>query len=122
MLEKTDTDDQLIAALRQEIERLRAQLKKMSVDQKLNNQDHHSQTVQRSQRINDGKVVSTTTTTAGSSVEYLEAENRRLTRLCTSQSDQLSTQENLIKNLRTELSKKKYSYFSIDIIYYYNSI
>jgi len=106
MLEKTDTDDQLIAALRQEIERLRAQLKKMSIDQKLN-QDH-AQTVQRSQRINDdGKVVSTTTTAGSSSVEYLEAENRRLTRLCTSQSDQLSTQENLIKNLRSELLKKK---------------
>lgn len=104
LIEKTDSDDQLIQALRQEIERLRTQNKKAAADTKLLQETHNSTT--RSMKITAGGKVSTTVSGFGGNTgesELAEAELRRLTRMCAQQAQQLSTQEDIIKSLRSKI-------------------
>ncbi len=95
IIEKTETDDQLIQALRAELERLRnsisaskSQAYKQKEDDKL-----------KTKTLNTGIVTSATDQALNIS------EIQRLQRLCKAQANQITTQEDVIKELRTECNK-----------------
>lgn len=84
MIEKTETDDQLISALREELDRLRGQLTLVkSVAHK-----------EKEESVSRVKTLHNTTSSSG------ELELKRLQRLVQQQAAQLSTQEEVIRELR----------------------
>jgi hypothetical protein len=89
MVSKADSDDQLVSALKKEIERLRTQVHEMTVSAK----QHSSppRIVKVKNALNSANSAS-------------EVEVMRLTRLVKQQEQVLATQEGLIKELRGELA------------------
>lgn len=95
IIEKTETDDQLIQALRAELERLRNSISASKSQAYKQKEDDKSKT----KTLNTGIVTSTTDQALNIS------EIQRLQRLCKAQANQITTQEDVIKELRTEYNK-----------------
>jgi len=90
LIEKTETDDQLITALREELQRMRQSAVHASKQARL--QEQNAVIVHQAR---PGGGVAPAAANPG-----MEAEIQRLTRLCKQQAAQLSTQDDIIKGLR----------------------
>lgn len=99
MVDKGDSDDQLVEALKDENAKLREGLQKLIQNKK---EDEKSR-IPREGRAAGVPVVSS------SNSSQLEAEIIRLNRLVRQQADQLETQETLIRNYRSAENSRKYS-------------
>jgi chromosome segregation ATPase len=95
IIEKTETDDQLIQALRTELERLRNSVSASKSQAYKQKEDEKSKT----KTLNTGIITSNTDQALNIS------EIQRLQRLCKAQANQINTQEDVIKELRVECSK-----------------
>lgn len=101
LVDKSDTDDQLIQALSQELQQLRKQLNTLSAknDKQISNQDPKVKV------IGSGGTIKTASTSNDNNTNKMEIE--RLQRLCNQQASQLNVQENMIRDLRANLSNQK---------------
>jgi len=104
LVDKSDTDDQLIQALSQELQQLRKQISTLSAknEKQISNQD------QKVKMIGTSGSIKTTTTNPDISANKMEIE--RLQRLCNQQASQLNVQENMIRDLRASLSNHTKNY------------
>ena len=93
MIDKTETDDQLISALRDELERLREQL----VSKKAKDRKAVADAAPKEVKLRpDGKV----SHMQHADPPHLEAEVQRLQRMCKQQQAQIATHEQIIAELR----------------------
>jgi len=86
VLDKSETDDQLVQALKQEVQRLKEQAQQ-----------------QAQGRREDGfevKLQAATRSAVATATKNIDTELQRLRRLCKQQADQLTTQDQIIKELR----------------------
>ena len=97
LIEKVDGDDQLVTALKQEIERLKVTSRKAIQEAKTMSAEHQTKV-----RGAGGKSFVRSEYGTGDA-EAAEAEVKRLTRLNQTQREQLSTQEDVIKSLRQQV-------------------
>lgn len=104
LVDKSDTDDQLIQALSQELQQLRKQISTLSAknEKQISNQD------QKVKMIGSSGSIKTTTTNPDINANKMEIE--RLQRLCNQQASQLNVQENVIRDLRASLSNHTKNY------------
>ena len=101
LVDKSDTDDQLIQALSQELQQLRKQINTLSAK----NDRHISSQDQKVKVVGTGGSIKTANPSNDVSVNKMEIE--RLQRLCNQQASQLNVQENVIRDLRATLSNQK---------------
>lgn len=97
LIEKVDGDDQLVTALKQEIERLKIASRRAI-------QDAKSMQIEQQTKVRgaDGKS-SLMNKYNPENTEAAEAEAKRVNRLVQTQKEQLNTQEDVIKSLRQQL-------------------
>lgn len=102
LIEKTDSDDQLVNALRQELDRLKVASRKAIQDVRIQAQE----TVPKSVRVDsDGKTHNSSSPLMSKfNPNPLDSEVKRLTRLNQTQADQMKTQEDVIKGLRKRVN------------------
>lgn len=94
-LDKSNTDDQLVDALRDEIQRLQGRLRTV--------EENANIAVRKVQQMNRGEVSGTLSESAAKEQQY-QAEIQRLQRLNKNQSEQLDSQDVTIRQLRKKVS------------------
>lgn len=94
-LDKSSTDDQLVDALRDEIQRLQGRLRTV--------EENANIALRKAQQMNRGEVTSTPSESAVKEQQY-QAEIQRLQRLNKNQSEQLDSQDVTIRQLRKKIS------------------
>ncbi len=99
VLDKTDSDDKLIDVLKGEIERLKIQMRTQQRAASEAQDVGRGHTIDRKGRT----VHQVSTNNDDSELIRLQGEVIRLDRICKTQAEQLSTQDNVIKDLRKSL-------------------
>lgn len=102
LLHKANTDDELIEVLREEIDRLR---KSSTTSQSASSTSGTTSYLKTNWRDSTSNRLSLPSASSTEETESEHLEITRLKRLCKQQSDQLETQENLIRELRCAVVK-----------------